>query len=473
MKPILNMIPNKQHINQQEQYEVSLNIACLPYKDNFIVWNPFYNIPYLFTKDMFDSLEELRKSDKIDKNILIQLPYEFIENGIFEVSDCRYSVEEKLEKNFPSNHSTELCIEFYPSYACNLACPYCYTLNASFNNSSSQEKWDTLKTVQTVENLRIYLERCGKDINRISVTLLGGEPFLPVNWREGIHFLRVLQTHSTASCMKHSVFTNGTLISSKKLREFKNEGGVSVQVTLDGNQKHHNIQRPFKNGKPSFPYVIRGIQLIKDEELDLVLRINFSDMTEKDFFQFRDLLEKEGILDYPKLSIYPTPIVEWKPVSNQKSCISDSVSLIGIEKYCQFLNVFKDFYQDIYRHMPINLHQNRSCCRASEISTIDILPNGVMTPCGGGVEKFDALVIGNARSGKLHEERINKLLSFNITSLKRCRDCEFILTCNRCPAQFLYDGISPENACHGKSKALKDFTMYVEYLHLMQPRLGD
>ena len=121
-------------------------------------------------------------------------------------------------------------------------------------------------------------------------------------------------------------------------------------------------------------------------------------------------------------------------MAKQNTCVSDSVPSVGIEKYCQFLNVFKDFFQDAYRQMPINLHQNKFCCRASGMSTIDILPNGDITPCGGGVEKFDALIIGNARSGKLYENRINDLLSFNISTMKQCQNCEFILTCNRCPA---------------------------------------
>jgi uncharacterized protein len=94
----------------------------------------------------------------------------------------------------------------------------------------------------------------------------GGEPTLA-----GLNFFR----QAVALQKKHlpknkriinGIQTNGTLLNQQWCQFLKNENFI-VGISLDGPERFHSLNRSGKNGKSSFPEVIRGLEFLKKYEI--------------------------------------------------------------------------------------------------------------------------------------------------------------------------------------------------------------
>lgn len=126
---------------------------------------------------------------------------------------------------------------------CNLCCPYCFT---SRNNRVSN-----LETVKAA--VMFLIDEC-KNVagSKPSFAFFGGEPMLQF---ERIIVPTVEWAQSSGLCEKHhlsfGMTTNGTLLTEEKLKWLK-ENHVNILLSMDGDKKTQDSQRPGHNQKSSF-----------------------------------------------------------------------------------------------------------------------------------------------------------------------------------------------------------------------------
>jgi uncharacterized protein len=73
-----------------------------------------------------------------------------------------------------------------------------------------------------------------------------------------------------------SFITNGTLISKELVETLKSyKDMVIVTVSIDGPRLVHNLNRVYPNGSGSYDDVLKGINMIKDEEITFELQITY------------------------------------------------------------------------------------------------------------------------------------------------------------------------------------------------------
>jgi uncharacterized protein len=133
--------------------------------------------------------------------------------------------------------------------ACNLRCPYCYV-------HKSAEKMDESIGRASVEAVMLSAVRHG--FPAVKLKYAGGEASL--NHR----LLLELHEYAQVLASEHGIKLHATLLSNgvklpSALIDMLKEHGIRVMISLDGVYGHHDRQRPFASGKPSFRFVERTI----------------------------------------------------------------------------------------------------------------------------------------------------------------------------------------------------------------------
>jgi uncharacterized protein len=141
---------------------------------------------------------------------------------------------------------------------CNLRCKYCFFAK----QKRRKERIDLTTLEMVIKNIC----RCNPANKEIMFYWHGGEPLLA-----GVEFYRqavALQQNfkKAGQRIRNGLETNATLLN-KRWAEFFKETGFEVGVSLDGPAKYHNYYRCYPDGRGSFKDVIRGIEILKEEDI--------------------------------------------------------------------------------------------------------------------------------------------------------------------------------------------------------------
>jgi uncharacterized protein len=137
------------------------------------------------------------------------------------------------------------------SQICNMGCKYCCVGNGEFGKQP---------TYLTIEKSRTALNELMSRTTsrRHTITFFGGEPLLnyPI-----IHDT-ILFAHSLAEKYDREFFfrilTNGTAFSEENAK-FLINNDVQIQISIDGSETAHDRWRVFRDGHPTFKYILKAI----------------------------------------------------------------------------------------------------------------------------------------------------------------------------------------------------------------------
>jgi uncharacterized protein len=140
--------------------------------------------------------------------------------------------------------------------ACNLRCPYCYV-------HKSAEGMDEPVGRAAIEALvRSAVEH---GFGAVKLKYAGGEASLNHRLMVRLHAFARARTAEHGLQLHATLLSNGVKLPHALIDTLKAEG-IRVMISLDGLGDQHDAQRPFVNGKPSFPFVERTIaQLIEQK----------------------------------------------------------------------------------------------------------------------------------------------------------------------------------------------------------------
>lgn len=173
------------------------------------------------------------------------------------------SADIKRRRSFPDTYAGmypgKNCrtVTFIVTHNCNLRCSYCY----EHNKSSKRMSLNTAK--RCVDLLFAADAQNGPYISKetfdgVILDFIGGEPLLEIGLIERtLDYFReraVALGHRWAVKYMVSISTNGVLYDTPEVRRFlaRNEGRVSMGITLDGDQKTHDGCRLDQNGCGSY-----------------------------------------------------------------------------------------------------------------------------------------------------------------------------------------------------------------------------
>lgn len=158
------------------------------------------------------------------------------------------------------------------SSLCDLGCHYCFASPGFQGYRMSREMLEFV--IRQIDSL---------GLDSAQMTWHGGEPLML--GIDGFEYGVELQ-NSLATSFCNAVQTNGVLVNDA-YADFFVKNDFSVGISIDGYEKVHNANRPFRNGKGSFDRVIRGLRLLQSKGLDVASISVISDYCDPDlFFEF-------------------------------------------------------------------------------------------------------------------------------------------------------------------------------------------
>ncbi len=253
-------------------YKVSNYNIIKDDENGIIVYNSYTKASLFLEKgssiSAFKDIDAFNKLDKETQDILIKNGF-IIDSSRDEFAEIKYMYEKKYyDKTF-------LNIALVPSLACNFACPYCFEKDLKCGKENIKKYFSVLKK---------FAEKNFKNYQCVQISLFGGEPLLFA--KECLEFLDWVKVDSKERDYRYftSIVTNGSLLTEKILKHLLEHDLKMLQITLDSDKETHDLTRRFKNGDPSFEFLIDKISMIVDFTKDIsdfkfVLRINLSNTT--------------------------------------------------------------------------------------------------------------------------------------------------------------------------------------------------
>ncbi|MGN2670722.1 anaerobic sulfatase maturase [Aliivibrio fischeri] len=146
------------------------------------------------------------------------------------------------------------------SARCNLDCHYCYYLK---NEDKSKPGMDAETLDKLVSN---HIQSQPPQIPVIDFIWHGGEPMM-----KGLAFyqtaIELQQAHQSTTPIQNTIQTNGTLIN-ERWAAFFAQHNFMVGISIDGPQLINDIARIDKAGNSSFERTMRGIQHLKQQNVE-------------------------------------------------------------------------------------------------------------------------------------------------------------------------------------------------------------
>ncbi len=317
-------------------------------------------------------------------------------------------------------------LQWHITKRCNLRCTHCYQEDYSLNSEMSFE--ELVKTfIKMKDFIRfVYKDLVYKNKNKRgypSLSITGGEPFVRSDFMK---FLEIITT-TARNDFVISILTNGTLLSRSICNNLKNFGIDYVQVSIDGDEKTHDLIR----GKGTYKKAIKGIEYLVNEGVRVSISFTAHKSNYKSFPKVIENMKKLGAN-----FIWSNRAI---PFDKNKDIIS--LSNEETKEYCNIINEQRQKYIKLGNYIdfeignPCALQQIYTdseneiySCHAG-IDILILLENGDVLPC-----RRMPVKIGNIRETSLKDIYLNNEFmkqlrrNYNIP-VKGCENCKLAQKC--------------------------------------------
>lgn|GEM_PF-1675771 len=314
-------------------------------------------------------------------------------------------------------NTANLTLSIIPTFGCNFECFYCF-----------ERREKGIMSQEVVANLKKFIEKRIKNLERLEIDWFGGEPLLCPTIIENLSASCRRLCEENGVTHEFKVTTNGFLLNDENITILNRSGVNIAQVTLDGGEDTHNSIRFLKSHQPTFQTIIDNIKryLESNEKNRLLLRINMHRYDDEEHEAVYSVLKGFN----PGLRKRVTQSLHYEMFD---SC-SEEREKPGKEKGEQLqpateLELYKKWQGKIY-DLGFKVYKggikNYLVYCKSELNNFWVVrPDGYLTKCTVALEKGRAL-------GKLTENGIeyywDRYLSFSEKNISNylydnCKDC--------------------------------------------------
>ncbi|KYK28048.1 MAG: hypothetical protein AYK19_06240 [Theionarchaea archaeon DG-70-1] len=389
-----------------------------PFEDNYILFNTLRGTIFVVDSEIKTLLE---------KNEVSSLTEEYREaftaNGLIIEDALNEQDAYRLMYEGSKYNTVATTLHVITTYACNLACIYCYEGKGELEHKTMDEK-TTHCAIQFIKDLTE-----NNNSKSLGIELFGGEPLLniPMNLLVAQELRKWCEENG-----KHfsiNAITNGTLSTDKTVEDLA-EYHCSFLVTLDGPKEIHDKRRIYKNGSGTFDDIMEGLYRVRDAHLGIMIRINVDEANKDRVVSLFEFL-KDNDLNRVVISI--------KPVFNTSpACLSYGYCMPDLEG----LRVVNDLYS-VARAMNFRTEDPikpspQGACSAQKISYFTIDPYLRLFKCAI-LPPYEKNSVGTVsmEDSKPVFNRVNiDFLSRDPLAQDKCRTCKLVPVCRGgCPVE--------------------------------------
>lgn len=387
-------------------------------KQRYLLLNALSGHADILSKEEYNSYNH-HKLDPKQQDIFLKRGYLYeTKDNENQVLNHQYNLfKEKMNRE-------EIQFLLVPSYACNFHCDYCY--------QNSIETNPTMK-IEQLEHFFHAIDKLKQDRSAY-ITLFGGEPLLL--GKEYFDLIEKTFALAHQRNMDIAVVTNGFHIEAY-LDLFKSNYVREIQVTLDGIKDIHDRRRRTKAGKGTFNQIVKGIDLLIENNIPVNLRVVVDD---QNIHHLPDLAEY--VLDKGWLF---TPEGQFKTQLGRNYELFDCslnplVLLSRSELYSRYYEMAKespvlmDFHtpsffgiKELYTEnkLPFPLFDACTACKSEWAAD----PSGYLYGCTALVGRIGYEVGQFDPDFKLFEAKVQPYLNRDITNIPGCTQCSLSLFC--------------------------------------------
>ena len=315
------------------------------------------------------------------------------------------------EKEYPNT------INIFLTEDCNLDCQYCFV-----NKTYKKSKLNFSVLKKTID---LFLNYPGE---KKTINFTGGEPLLEYSLLKRIYPYVLKRAKERGIYLDMSVVTNGTLLSQNRARFFEKNQTIT-KISIDGNKKTHDLNRPFKKNlqKSSFQEIVNNLKNFKQKDkLKLYGSLVFTPQTVNSLFKNIKFIQRLG---FPYIEFYPDMYAFW----SKKTLIDLKKQLAQFTSY--YISLFlKKKEKSIFKNSLLDSIVNKT----EVIGTKEMLCRKIHLALDGNfyfcdkvfslpVPKRKKYIIGNVQEGVDNQKRLALISQFRERVLKligeRCRDC--------------------------------------------------
>lgn len=289
-----------------------------------------------------------------DNNKLYFLP----EYNRFALNDLDFNIE----PNYYDTSLVKLRLEI--SHLCNGRCKYCLVYG---NNVEKIE-------VLNIEEFWKYLNKQEWFKNIKKIFIIGGEPLL--------HFEEICYIIDNFNG-KVSFSTNGTLLTDEMAKKLCRPN-VKVFISLDGPNFEDNVNRVYANEKYMYPDIIRGINLLKDNNVKFGI---FMVASLENIYKAKDIIMELDKKYSPMEIGYSLP--HWTP--DYQCSLAEEYRDVMISLYKNRKNINAEISQLKWRLDPLCDGKIKKFSCALHTTQTTILPDKSVVRCSKIDNKNDNL----------------------------------------------------------------------------------
>lgn len=314
-----------------------------------------------------------------------------------------------------------------PTTNCNFCCWYCYESHTKTNKME----------ISTVNSICLFIEKvmANPELKHFQLSFFGGEPLL--------HYSDIILPIAkfVKKCAQEKekdyamdITSNAYLFNIEKFKLLKELGLQSCQITIDGSKEQHNKTRFPRKGIGSYSVIVRNIHIAVEENINIVLRINY---TQENLEDIHSILK-----DFEDLSM------------EKRKFITLSMNKVWQEKNENLENNVKSFVNSAKKFgftIPDAFEADhvRNSCYADKDNEAVINYDGKIYKCNARDftdERHEGILDenGNIVWNELHSKRI-KVRNTN----KQCGKCSIFPICGGGCSQVALEN-AEKNYCIGK-----------------------
>jgi uncharacterized protein len=353
---------------------------------------------------------------------ILKLPtHESIEKSINEIMKFKAkSISSQNEKEdirddiFGNNTINKIAIDIATN--CNLNCSYCY-----ISASSKPRKSLPMEGFTEIIN---FLKK-GKERTLTFYFTGAGEPTL--NFQLIKQIPDICKENGFDNCT-FDITTNGTILTEEMINFFKQNKFI-LNISLDGNERFHNKNRKYHDGRGSFKDVFHNIQLLKKNNIDFTCKtVVLTDNNElSELFSFFE--ENKIHFDF---NIATNSIDKnYLPDVGNLNTYSEQLDIV-FNTYRELIEknhvIFADKLISDMKRIHLGEIRLEGCKGSKEAIFIDI--DGNIFPCSYHTESKN-LSIGHINTGVEYDRIIhNQWYAKPVDHYSSCRNCWMKYLCS-------------------------------------------
>ena len=346
-----------------------------PYRGNWILFNCLSQ-KFLILNELYKSLYEGCWPSEVESKhqdfysaLVAQGVY--VPDGKDELTEVKKLIHER-------DYDTSLFhLIVNPTLNCNFRCWYCY----EEHKTGSVMSEDVFQSVKKLISRKIEQEK----FPAFKLSFFGGEPLLYYQ-KIALPLIRYSRSLADANGTRLIIHftTNGYLLSDERIRELKELGTNSFQITLDGDEEQHDSVRFPKLGGKSYRKILQNIQTIVILGMTVILRINY---THKNIDSISNVIQDLLVIpkEYRKNLVLALNRV-WQDNGDDLLEKVERIAMLGEEQGYASLATLRNgllqyaCYADRYNQALVNFDGLVYKCNARDFTKNSA--NGVLAPDG-------------------------------------------------------------------------------------------